>query len=390
MKNKIFAALLVLVAATGMTSSVTAATDSSQRNATVNVTIGSEVAIDVHPQRLKYTGLNPGQTADETQEERGFGTVELENVGSRVIERVWVNATQTTSQSAFYGSTNPSSFDSANFLQIRPAASDSPPLQGDTGNWTYVNRRDYGAYNNSLNPEYIHAPDSGDYYVDVSGTTATSASEVAIGRFRMGDQEYFWALPVGGNGACNGDSTNTFNTLLIAKQPHNSTDTVPVDFTATDGSNGPDGGTDAGYNTIPGRDYVIQNITNNAGNNYGVVGAGSDSNTNGVPLKDTSESGQIRVYDILTQCDTGGNSGQQDTDKPHTIRTRYNVEAGDYSDLANFGSADRSQYLIAGNNQLDPNQAVNLGIRVMVPRGIPQGVVSQGVLRVVVSTSNAA
>lgn len=387
MKKQLFTAFVLVAFAVGMVGSASAATDDGQRNSTVNVTVASETAIDVHPQSLKYTSINPGDKATSSDEQRAFGSVELENVGSTDIERVWVNATQTTSQDPQFGSSNSQDFDSGNMLMLKPGPN-SDILSGDTSNYNFVNRRDYGAFNDSLNPEYINAPDTGDYYVDTNGNTPATASDVAVGRFRVGDQEYFWAIPVGGNGACDGSGTNTFNTLLVAKKPHNSTDTIPVDFT-TD-SSGPDGG-DTGYNTISGRDYEIYNITG-SGANYGVTDTGTTTGTTGVPLSDPSD-GSTREYDVLTRCDTDGTSGAQGTDAPHTIRTRYNVEAGSFSDLASYSTdsgAPRSQYLLDGNsNTLVPGDSVKLDVQVLVPRGVPQGVISEGVLHVVVSTTNS-
>lgn len=385
MKQQFLTALFVLALAAGMTTSVAAAPDEGQQNADVNVTVASETAVDVHPQQLTYTQLTPGTVGDSADEARSFGSVELENVGSTDIESAWVNATKTNSQDPFYGSSNPADFDSANFLQLKPTTT-TGDLQGDSGNYTFVNRKEYGAFNDSLKPEYINAPDTGTYYVDQGKTTTASASDVAVGRIRMGEIEYFWAIPTKSD-VCNGASTNTFNSMYIAKQPHNATDTVPVDFTAddADGGSNPDGGGE-GYDTIPGTDYHLYNITQLSSTNYGVLTVGTDGNTNGVSLKDTSEPGQIRVYDILTRCDTNGDGTGSPTDAPSIVRTRYNVEATGANDLATNGNAPRTQYLINGGT-LQPSEAVNLDLRVMVPRGIPQGVVTEGVLRVVVSTN---
>lgn len=380
MKKQLFTAFVLVAFAAGMMGTASAEPDDGQRNSTVNVTVASQTAIDVHPQALKYESINPGNVAGSSSESNKFGKVELENVGSTDIEAVWVNSTQTTSQDPFFGSSDPSAFDSGNMLQVRPTRT-TGPLQGDTSNYNFVNRREYGAFNNSLNPEYINAPDAGNYYVDNSGSTDAQASDVAVGRFRVGDQEYFWALPVGSNAACDGSGTNTFNSLFVAKKPHNASTTIPVDFTSDED---PDNDGDDGYAAINGRDYRIHNLTTTGAGDYGITGEGT-----GVTLDDPSD-GESRKYDILAECDTDNDGTQEDTDAAHTIRTRYNVEAGGNSDIAsNAGAA--TQYLMnGGSNQLDPGQSVKLDVRVMVPRGVPQGVISEGVLHVVVSTSNAS
>lgn len=388
MKQQFFTALAVLALVAGMASSVAAATDDGQRDAEVNVTIAAQTAIDVHPQQLTYPQVTPGQTAGSSVEARSFGAVELENVGSTDIERVWVNATTTNDQSSFFGSSNPSDFVSTQFLQLKPRST-SGVLQGDAGNFTYVNRKEYGAYNDSLNPEYINAPDGGTYYVDTTAQTTATAADVAVGRFHQGSNEYFWALPVKDTpGECDGSSDAAFNSLLVAKQPHNASYTTPVDFTADSGDGGvdPDGG-ETGYNTIPGRDYYIYNVSE-LGTNYGVVGTGNDGVSGGVPLKDTDTPNQIRTYDILTLCDTDDDTSHEDTDAPNVIRTRYNVEAGGATDLTGSGDGVQTQYLIS-SDQLVPGQAVKLNVQLQVPRGIPQGEVQEGVLTIVASTTGS-
>lgn len=380
MKQHLTATLAITLLAVAMASQGAAqVTSDGQDNTSINVSIASEVAIDIDPTELTYSSLSLGQQTVDS--DRGFGAIELENVGSEYIDRIWANATQLTSPEAQFGTGTETDFNAGNMFQIKPDNA-SGLLQGDSSDYSYVNRREYATYNESQKPSYIVAPEDAQY--ETQGGTG-NPNDVALGRIRVADQERFFAIPT--NGKCNGEGSNTFNTLLVAKKAHNSTETAPVDFTS---------GGDFSY--IPGDDYYKYNIsTTDAGSSYGVTAESEDPDPAGVTI-DVSGTGD-REYDILTKCDTnngGGSSGTVDEiyDNPHLIRTRYNIEAAGANNLATDSNAPVTQYLLNSQNnvdgQLPPGQAVTVDTAIEVPRGIPEGIVDSGQFRLIVTADKTS
>lgn len=385
MRKQILTTAVTVLLVLGMSATVTAATDDAQRKSDVNVSVASKVAIDVHPKEMDFTKVDVGSqrlTAD-----RGFGSVNLENVGSEYVSQIWVNATRTGADVAElpYGSGSASNYNAGNFLQVRPA-NDSGLLLGTQNEYNYVNRIEYFTYDDQRKPSYIDAPDTGTYY-DNSGTEST-ASDVAVGRFRINDNEYWAAIPVGSGSQCTG-SNGDFNTLLVAKKPHNSSATTPVDFEAGD----------EGYPGIPGEDYYVFNLTGSSVGNtvtYGKIDPASNNQDNGEPgltLEskvdhdgDSTEEVVNRTYTALTHCDDSVSG----VSYPHVIRTKYNVEAGDTTDLSSDQAVTFLMDATNENNMLPPGEMVSIDTAIEVPRGVPQGIVNAGELRVVVTADEGA
>ena len=193
-KLLLIAALTVMI--TGLS---TAETSDANRTTGVNVTVASTVAVDLHPQNLTYPGMSVGSMTNTSS--RGFTAVDVENVGSENIDTIWVNSTIPKSDPFATG--NPSAYNSGNFFMIKPNNA-SEKLLGDSKEFHYVNRMEYATYNDDNIPSYIEAPDNADYpTTDGTSITGTSsASDVAVGRFRIGEAEYFYAMPVGTESLC--------------------------------------------------------------------------------------------------------------------------------------------------------------------------------------------
>lgn len=342
----------------GLSTSAAALSQNATQSSEVNVSVTSEVAVDLHPQSLEYEATDVG--ALNTTTDRGFDQLTLENVGSEYIDNIWVNAT--TPSSDPFGTGNANNYDAGNFLVLKPNNA-SGKLVGNSDVYNFVNRVEFGTYTQAEIPSYINAPADGSY-VDANGDALSGVQNITVGRFRIGDEEYFWAIPLGnsdpGTAQCDGGGLNT---LYVAKEPHTASDTVPVDF--TDGN---------GFPAISGTDYETYNITET-----GEVSGGGVTETQ---LELTADGSNQRNYGLITSCPAGASE---------LTRTRYNIEAGGASDLSTEEGA--TDYLLdtsVDGEMLQPGEFVEFDVGIEVPRGVPEGSVTSGKLTVSVTADSTA
>ncbi len=199
-------------------------------NSTVDINIAGKTAVDITPTSLSWTGVNPGSVTSET-------AVELENIGSNNVTKIWFNTTYEPSNP--YGTGLNSDYDAANFLELSNESG---------GNFYFVNRVEY---NQSKWPIYLTVP---------AGTDSS-------GRFREGNHEWFWALDDTDGNGCNATAnlyiasdTGSGATLAGA---HNETQDGDTDLTDGETSHAISTGTapnnDWGYTTVTinGHDYDV-------------------------------------------------------------------------------------------------------------------------------------
>ena len=153
--------LVAVLLAVGVTKAATTA-----GNATVDINVASKTAVDVTPTAISWSGIQPGSVTGET-------AIELENIGSVNVTKIWFNTTYEGSNP--YGTGLNGNYDAANFLQLSNESN---------GNFYFVNRVEY---NQSKWPIYLTTP----------------SGAVSSGRFREGNHEWFWALVPGASGKCN-------------------------------------------------------------------------------------------------------------------------------------------------------------------------------------------
>ena len=194
MRSRLIVALLLLVAFMGMAS---AASDSA--NASVSVTISSVTWINIDPDVVSWTGVNPGtQTGVATG---GYYAIEIENIGSQNITKVWANATFENARP--WGTGDPAAYNAGNFILLTANQSDSTLY--------FVNRIEF---NESGTLVYLKDP-----------TGALPPSHYSYGRIRNASNEYFWMID---NAAgCNGVAPPS---LLIGTVPHNRQQSGTTDF----------------------------------------------------------------------------------------------------------------------------------------------------------------
>lgn len=317
--TKLSMALVASFVLLAMSSSATAITSDSTTNSTVTVDVTSKVAIDITPQDLSYTGMEPGTTVTST--DSGYSAIELENIGSVNISQVWMNASVPSSNP--FGSGLASNYDAGNFIQISPTGEIGT---ASSNNFTFVNRKEF---NESNDLSYVFTP---------------SADRWDYGRFRAGDQEFFWAVNATSN-ACTGANGEK---LRVGNKAHNKTATGSADFTSSE------------YTSYP---------LTETGNSHGIA--------TGVNI--TLPSGNTRYYDVLTKC-----SG----DETYTVRTRYNPKATGATDLT-FDGTQIEHLLnstVGSQGAMQPGEHFQVNTSVEVPQGVPQNAGISGLLRVLVSS----
>lgn len=341
MKKQALTALFLVVLAVGMASTATAETADDTENTDVNVTVSSETALDVKPDQLTYEQVAVGDRQVTTDNDHGYDSVKVENTGSNDIQRVWLNTSFPTSNPFGQGDTN--AHDSANFLQVKPLG-DSTNIRGNNTTYHYPQRYEYFQDNSPL-------VDLGDFESEY-GT-------VDVGRIRVGNNEFYFAL--GYDSAC-----DTGSELRVGQTPSTPSSIGTNYF---DSSN-----SDA---------WTAHNITTTVGTNYGItnesVSLPLDGTVDGISEDETQS------YDVLTKCD--GLSNVAPTE-PHLILTRYNVEAGNADNIESTegsggeGDVATEVWRSTGSGALSPGQSFEVDVAVQIPRGVPNGDITEGTLTV--------
>nr|EGQ40693.1 MAG: hypothetical protein J07AB56_14230 [Candidatus Nanosalinarum sp. J07AB56] len=358
---------------------VSSAAAQQSDSSSVDVTVDSVADVDINPTNLDYTSngfrnIEPG-TFNATSD-TNFTGIEIENSGSENLTDVRVRTTEPESRPFATGVS--SNYDAGNFIQVRPQEGigilTSPDLDGDspeTGNsdetgYHYAARVDFNASGDGLS--YIKTP-----------TTEGNADGGAVwryGRFRSGDQEFFWAIrtsPGTSSDAniCDGDSNAV---IRYGNQPHTDQNIGTVDF--TDDNN-------ASYEEI-------QIVETSQSDPYGRV------NNTDLEFGD----GTIKDYSVLTYCGLSGDqitgSTPREVNDTYVVRTRYDRKPladatrlpQTSSPLVQDDDTDPSlQNLVdTTNTEFEPGDHFTLETAIEVPRGTAVGDISQGSLSIRATT----
>lgn len=173
----------------------TAQDSESELNVTVN--ISEETIIDIQPSQFAWgvdgAGIIPGNVADSNDEQNGYGSIMIENLGSVDINQVWFENTQPDERP--FGTGDSSVYDPGNFLT----------LNNGSGH-RFIERREYALSSGDGDIVFINTPTGWD-----------------TGRFRNGSKEYFWAL----------EGTAENDRLRIATEHRNETQTGSTNFEDT-------------------------------------------------------------------------------------------------------------------------------------------------------------
>jgi hypothetical protein len=197
----------------------------AQSNITANDTIrlwvrvSQKTMVDIQPTDLGWDGVQPGTETNASQL-WGWPTkkpaVQIENIGSTNISRIWFNATYPSSNPFGTGSAN--RYNAGNFVVVKRNTSAAAP-------YFFPNLIEY----NESEMIYLVMP-------TVGGTWAH-------GRFRAANKEYFWAVNTT-SGNC---SRAQFR---IGKTLHNATQLGTVDLRTCDATLITDGANDCRQGTL--------------------------------------------------------------------------------------------------------------------------------------------
>lgn len=174
----------------------------------ITVNVSTECMIDVQPAALMWVDVSPGGVGDNDSEVLGanFYAIQIENIGSRNISRVWFNATYPSATPFARGSA--AFTDAGNYVVLSNSSSKNAP---DDTFW-FINRVEF---NETRELVYIRDP---------NGNLPPDTNTFTYGRFRNSTNEYFWMYDQT-FGNCNASGT-----LYIGTEPHTRTQTGTTNF----------------------------------------------------------------------------------------------------------------------------------------------------------------
>jgi len=168
--------------------------------ASVVVTISGLSLIDISPEVMNFTIMNPGEVKSYYNNTEGSNSgfyvtgFQIENVGSANITYVWLNTTQPNSDP--FGTGNPNLYDPANFIAVNTSST----------NYSYVDRIEYNATSDII-------------YLNLDTNASTNGR---FGRIRSAWNEYFWQV----NGTCSAADSY----FIVGNTAHNKTQTGTIDL----------------------------------------------------------------------------------------------------------------------------------------------------------------
>ena len=349
--KKAIVALSAIFLAAGLVSTGVAQSSSDEEGSSVNVSISQEVSVDLTPNSLEFIGNSPGTFNDTSN--RDYQGVEVENVGSQNITNIWMDSTFPNQRP--FGTGQASEYDAGNFIQIRPVAGVEGVVEpydgGDSSDpqsgFHYLNRKEFNETNDLS------------YFTDLNNE---GTGEWRYGRFREGDEEFFWAIEIDDSG---NDDANLCD--------------VDGDAQMRVGWNSKKEGVRGSTDFTDSSQYVSYDIASEAGD-YGRV--------DDVDLR--TDHGN-KTYSVLTWC--GDGTSPSKSNQTFTVRTRNNVDAGDHSDstfpqqsgMSTTASATPYQLMNSSNSnqeykELQPGEHFTVQTAISIPEGVAQGEVTAGTL----------
>lgn len=345
--KKVTVSVLALALIIGFASVATADDD---EDSDVDVEVTSVTELDVKPDQLDYQG-EPGDLDEES--DRGFSSVELENVGSEAIELV--HASSDMHDSNPFGTGTESEYNAGNMVMLSTEPSSDVEGVADGSSATtfnYANRVEFDedpapSYIQTLEDELDEDPDAYDELANYDSSDFTDEA-VDVGRFREGDENYFYAIfydEDDGSSACAGGGSAE---IWVGTTEHTPDAIGTFDFT------------DSGASDIEVYDLVDADATD-----IGVAESAIDYN-------DVS-------YEVFTHCTADdGNVG-------HTIRTNFNVEVTSpvLDQTVDENNDGGQEYIFnSGSDPFEPGEFFNVDVGVQIPLGTAQGNLETGTLTI--------
>lgn len=366
MKKELTIALL----AVGMTIGMVTMTSAQEQDTDVDVNVSETTQLDVRPSALNYgfadsTSLEPGDSATESDD--GFEHVEIANIGSERIGEISAEADM-PSQNPFGTGNSSDSHITGNLVTISTATADSDAY-------------DFGSELYSINnPHYLNRVE----YAEEPEPTYIDASENAeVGRFRVGEAEYFFAWDPDDSEQDPSSDTDTEWDLRIGQTPHTSSELGTTDFTDssddvvtytnTDAEN--PGGDTTAASYIESHQFVAFNDDNYPEGGIQLI----DDTGNAQNLDQLQDNdGEVRSYNLYL------NFVEQTAEPGSIVRTTANTNIEDpTSDGDRYGevTSGSQQPILASttaSNQLQPGQSFPVDIGIELPLGLDQDSLAEG------------
>ena len=379
MKRKLAVTLLATAMAVSLRSSVTAQSQDSD----ISVNVSETVALDARPSALSYgdgsgdSGIEPG--ADVANSDDGFQHIDIENIGSVPIEQLHAEATMHNDQP--FGDSTANDFDTGNFFTMSTdTAQNDYSIDGVRGPTAmhYLNRVEYAETNP---PEYLFLEDGSDG-IDV-GTTEefSSLSDTDVGRFRVGEAEYFYVLYQ----AAATTGTSDQWVLRVGETPHTPNQLGTVDFRNQDNVDGEvdyheintsaassSGVTDVSL--LTSKSFVTFDTGESSGFNGQSLLDGNDINTT---ARDEVTNGQEREYNLYV-----------DGENDQILRTSFNTALSSpdgttwTADETNNGAQFAIFRSTTDDQRLQPGQNFPIDVGVQLPNGVDRNRISTGTVTI--------
>ena len=313
-----------------------------ENNLNVDVNISKKTIIDIQPSSFSWgqgAGVDVGAVAGPENESNKYGRIQIENLGSENISKVWFN-TSVPSQRPF-GTGNSGAYDPGNFIALD--SNDSTVTDFNQ----FVNRREFGIDKpgNSKDIIYLDTPADWDF-----------------GRFRTAGKEYFWTLDEGA-----GSVTDlTGNTFRIGINHH---DQTQQGTTALDG---PCSGGDGSTGSNQCNEYTLSTTTPDSTTwafTDVEVGALDDDGTSG------------REY-----CAVMNESEVTSNNRPSIYFIKWNkgfpgTDQGDCAQVTNYTVGGSS-----GTDALVPGDWITRNIRARIPFGVVSDQLNTGSMYVLATS----
>ena len=350
--STITAALLVAVLAVGLAATGAAEPD---EESDVDVTVSSETALDVRPSSLAYSDAEVGEL--ESTSDEGFAAVELENIGSESLDQIFAQSTM-PSESPF-GQGDENNYNTGNMLTVSTEQAgelddnDELPANVETSGtdrqFHFLNRVEFEedpapSYIQTTDPEVI----DGDH------------DSVDVGRFRTGEEEYFYAIYYDESNGCVA-TVDDESQLFVGTEAHTPTELGTFDFTLEE----EDSGADAASEEVEEYELVQSEGSGDFGTTSSSVALGDDE------------------YSVFTYCD------DDDETDDHTIRTRFNVdvESPVTGDNLGEGDAGANRFILDDSDALEPGASFPLDIGVQIPLGTSEGDLDTGTMTIIAANT---
>lgn len=376
MKKELAVGTLVVALTIGFAATATAESEDTD----VEVTVSSDVAIDVQPSQLNYSdGVNPGEFDRESDE--GYQQLEIRNIGSESLNEIYAEVTNNADNP--FGTDEDLDHNTGNFVQLWTEAA----VDGDYGDLSvtdistphYVTRVEH---NVDPIPTYLDIDDSGN--VNIDGVDVSN-DEQSVGRFRVGDVEYYFVT-------YSQDTVDEVG-IMIGQTPHTPTSLGTTDFTE-DSEDVIEEQFGSGDNVdevddvfqVSGQEFLSFD-TSEYNSGEPVLDDEGDvlDDLTDAGLDDDDEA-EEREYNVLFDFST-------DDEFTQALRTRWDVDpedpgAGDGWTVGDLSSDSGTNYIVETSSEssaLQPDQNFPVDIGVEVPLGVDRDQIEEGALTIIAS-----